>query len=80
MKIQIRVSALICTSFLIAMSGCQGYRPTTSYFGHGVYHCYYQNVQSHVLYQRRADTEASAARMARAACPGDCRFVDCIFK
>ena len=80
MKIQTIVSALVCTGFLIGISGCQGYRPTTSHFGHGTYRCYYQNVQSNKMVEGRADTESQATLIARKSCLGECKFVDCVFK
>ena len=79
----------ICVVLGVGLTGCAEIKPTTSYYGHGVYHCYFHSRRTGQYFEARADTEKEASRLARHECrlyerdhldSVHCHFTDCVFK
>ena len=86
MKIQGIVNVLLgSVLFIMAMNSWADYEPTTSYYGHGEYTCYYLNVHSKKFYKGVSSRKEKAMQLAKEACKPsakedyqtECEFADC---
>lgn len=71
------------------ITSCAEMRPVTSYYGSGVYRCYYHNTQNRHLFEGVGRDEKEAAQIAQKSCRDsvsthdekiECQFDDCVFK
>ena len=62
-------------------------RAPSTYYGHGVYHCYYQHARTGRTYEKTAEDRDEASKYTLLACKQDnsgdekgCALIDCVFK
>lgn len=87
MKIQWKVKMLLGMSACLMTSALAFYTPTTLYYGHGKYYCYYLNRHTRKFYEGVGDKKQEAKEKAHDTCKPsilkdrlDCEFAACRFR
>lgn len=87
-----RAGIVKCVLMLsVLLSGCMTYvkkEEPESHFGHGAYHCFYEDQKTGKIFSGRAGDRKKSMRQAKAAClkiyshsvKAPCVFVGCRFK
>ncbi|MCX7120498.1 MAG: hypothetical protein NTZ67_01780 [Gammaproteobacteria bacterium] len=80
---------LCCMAITGMLAGCNEYRQSTSYYGSGAYHCFYQNTRTQAVYKTKDPDIYQSALTGKKTCrkaavsendEAHCEFKECVFK